>query len=266
MVNRVTWVVQTNLGSSATVAQLQAACELLGQPFVGVKLAPFAADLPDLSISGPVLVYGGPSFVRAVASQGVWRPGAFFQAERFRFSTWRPAWREWLLNDTARVLSLAALAAESGPADEVLFVRPDYDQKAFAGGLLTRAEIRAWCNQLASGYAVEPDTLVVVDRPRQVTDEWRCFVVDGRVVTASQYRVDGEVAYQPGAPASVIALAEQAAARFAPAPAFALDLARSEGRLGVEEANNVHSSGLYAADVTVLVDALSTLAHQPPTP
>ncbi len=72
--------------------------------------------------------------------------------------------------------------------------RPAGDLKEFAGRVHTFAELAPWRDGLASTNGpLGLDTLVQVAEPRALGREWRTVVVDGAVVTASQYRSSGRL-------------------------------------------------------------------------
>ncbi|MCB9615233.1 MAG: ATP-grasp domain-containing protein [Sandaracinus sp.] len=93
--------------------------------------------------------------------------------------------------------------------------------------------------------------------PRAIEDEWRLFVVDGRVVTGSHYRSGETLDVHDDVPSEVAAFGEGIAVRYTPSPAFVLDVARSRGTLKVVEYNCLHGAGFYASDVGAVVRALN---------
>lgn len=98
---------------------------------------------------------------------------------------------------------------------------------------------------------------LVLCPPRTIEDEWRLFVVDGRVVTGSHYRRGDTLDVRADVPVEVVSFGETIAARYAPSPAFVLDVAHSDGALRVVEYNCLHGAGFYASDVDAVVRALN---------
>jgi hypothetical protein len=80
------------------------------------------------------------------------------------------------------------------------------------------------------------------------------------VVTASQYRRDGRLSVQAGAPGVVLAFGEAVATRWSPASVFTLDVCQSGESLFVLEVQGFNSAGHYAADLRALVRAVSAQA------
>ena len=257
------WIVQTDLGSTRDPERLTEACRSLGLPVVHATFVPFSDELPDISESGPTLVYGSDRFVSLARASGRWRPCAFHDEEGFRASSVVARWGRDTLNSDGRLTTLRALASESDSEAEQLFLRPDADHKNFAGALYTRAEITRWVTRLeAAGELVtqSADTEVFAAPPKPIADEWRLFLVEGRVIAGSRYRSHGRLDVHPGVPDAVTRFAEGLAATWQPAPAFVLDVARTGEGLRAIEVNGLHSSGFYAADVKAIVAAVSELA------
>lgn len=256
----VTWVVQTNLGSRRDTERIQAACAELGLGFVGVQGIPFSETPPEVTVEGPAVAYGSANLMRTIQRAGKLRPGVFFDDERFRFARWAAALGPDVLNADAQVTTLRALAAESRPDDEQLFLRPDDDQKSFAGTVMRFDELRRWVDVLSpGGFSVDVDAPVVAARPLEIDAEWRLFIVAGRISSASRYRTGGGPDIRPDLPEDVAALALSAVARFSPSPAFVLDIAASQGRLAVIEYNSMNSSGFYACDIEAIVRDVSAM-------
>jgi hypothetical protein len=72
------------------------------------------------------------------------------------------------------------------------------------------------------------------------------------------YRPSGD----PYLPRELIVFAEEAAARWAPASVFVLDVVRVEGAWKIVECNCFNGSRFYAADVERLVRAVSEHQEQ----
>ena len=106
---------------------------------------------------------------------------------------------------------------------------------------------------VAAGRPIGPAYEVVLATPCEIDGEWRLFVVGGEVVTGSGYRPSADPRLPPG----LVRFAEEAVAAWAPAAVFALDVARADGEGRIVECNCFNWSGVYAADVELLVTAVS---------
>jgi hypothetical protein len=260
-----TWVLQRGLGKR-DLTRLAAAIDTLGFRREEVAVVPFSheAASPLPHIEGPCLVYGSGGLLALARRQG-WQP-AGWDGEGFSASRVAAALGPLALNHEAVLTTWSGIAA-AGRAQgwTHVFVRPDAETKEFAGRVMRVDELEAWVAQLrAIGYLKESDSAALVAPPRTLGREWRLFVVEGKVVASSQYARGGEPAIGPPAPSDVLAFADEALHRHAPAPALVLDVAEVRTRAGWEpcvvELNSINSAGFHGCDPGPIVAALSDLA------
>ena len=146
---------------------------------------------------------------------------------------------EWLCRDV-RFTTLGGARSEAFPR----FVKPA-DEKRF------RAAVYPSGGALPAPGLLEEELPVVTAEPVSWLDEYRCFVLEGRVVAASPYAWKGEREEASGAPFQLDEARAFAARVLGRAgemfpPAVVLDVGRIEGRgWAVVEANPAWSSGLY---------------------
>ena len=237
-----TWILQANLRDRAFLARLKVELDALDEVWCEVPVVPFSADLPALPfpVEERAVICYGPSFVPRIASAPAWRPGIFFDNAAFRWSAMSARWGDLMFSPDGTLATIAEVVERMREAPEALFVRPDADSKAFDGGPCDdEAALRA---RIAEAPA---DTPVVWAHVRPVDAEWRCFVVGGEVVDASEYRRAGRPSLFRGAPPRAIDLAERAAARWVPAAVTCIDVASSGDHFGVVEANCFNASRFY---------------------
>ena len=145
------------------------------------------------------MAMGSDSLAKTGVARG-WSPGAFL--ENTSYDAWSAGWgHHRLLNPSAWTGPL-----RDARVDEPSFVRPSSDSKSFAGAVFDPDEFAVWqasVVNLGPEAYVSGDMPVLVATPREIYSETRFFVVDGRVVTGSQYKVGGRVQYDsnvdPGA-------------------------------------------------------------------
>lgn len=253
MTRPLTWVIQANIRDQRLRQKIETALDSLGEHHHAVTLVPFSREIPELPFSAEErrIVCMGPSFVPRIAIETTWRPGIYFDPATFRWSVMAERWRGLMFTPDGAVTTVREVLEElerSGP----LFVRPDEDSKAFDGGTYADAsELRAALgrNDLA--------VTVVRGRATAVDAEWRCFVVGGKVIDASEYRRAGSPSFHCGAPARVLDLVDQALARWSPAPVTCIDVASSGGHFGIVEANCFNAARFYAADAGTVLAAVA---------
>lgn len=252
------WVVQQNLGKRDDTDRMMAAIRALGMSAVGVDVVPFSDDLPDIPNDQPTVFYGATGFINSVYLRGSWRPGTFYDGDAFKFSRYLEEYGDRMLNSGARLTTLGGFKDIGLSPDELVFIRPDRDLKEFAGDVIRVGDFTTWVDDLSYGnYTLRPECPIVVADPVGIRYEWRTFIVNGQVVTGSQYRRDGTLCVEASLPTRVRKFAEACAGVWSPAPVFVMDIGQSGAELYIIELGCVNSAGFYASDIELLIKEIS---------
>jgi hypothetical protein len=269
------WLLQDNHPGFVPVAESEAVLSSIGRPAFRLSLSrdPAEPGLPaGFDRAAPVICYG-PSFVPRCLGWHSIRPGIFFDPATFRWSAFAMGWSGLMLNDDAQLHTMADILSLPVATPSV-FARPDADSKAFDGGVHTTEALKDTIRANLAADRSREDTLVVLAEPKRLDAEWRTFLVNGEVVGASSYRMDGRPALDHYVPHHVVDLAFEAAAMWAPGPIFVLDIGQVGARVGVVEANCFNAARLYNADPQPIFRAVSEFVEayraspdlQAPTP
>ena len=203
------WVVQTNLGKQY-VEELELACKKLGIEFISATAIPFCDELPNVSNDKPTIFYGATRWIDNIYRNNIWKPGVFFNPDAI-FTVWNDKYGQFSINYGANITTLNALKAEIEDEnyweDHLLFIRPVSDQKEFAGQVISAYGIWDWVNRLQTDVSDFGNTKIVIAEPIGIECEWRCFMVNGKVSSATQYRKYQHLNKQPGAPQEGVRLA-----------------------------------------------------------
>jgi len=257
------WILQEHLFGEREWANLIGTLERFELPYSVHKVIPFVGELipPPAPADGKVICFGSYS-LRHTARRFGWRPGVY-DLEDADFAVQRAHWGRHMLNAAAIVTRFADARF---PSPERYFVRPVRDSKVFTGYVVEdQAAFYAWQQRVCAldadpGSSLTGDTLVQVAPVRQLYTEVRLWVVAGRLVTASQYKLGSRVAYaEVPRDGSLWEYAEARVAEWQPLPAFCLDVAETDDGPAIVEINTINAAGLYAADIQRLVMALEEL-------
>lgn len=263
----VVWVVEREgVMESANTGLLREALAACNVPTVSVDPLYFTDDLPEVDggiPKGAVPVYYGSTTLRdKLVAAG--QHGVFFDPVKFSFQALRDAYGENLLNHGSVVTTVGEfLAHTGGDPEELLFIRPTEDSKSLTGAVQTRREwIEAIQVSMNNTRGPTPSTPIQVGEPRNIEYEWRMFLVDGRVVSASQYRAHGYLNRSAEVPNRVVQYAKDMARLYQPAKVFVMDVCElsADGSLRVVETNCFNCAGFYAANVSNIVQAVTNLA------
>lgn len=173
------------------------------------------------------------------------RKGLFYNKEAFDQAVYAQ-YDLPLLNNTAQYVPYKKCAFHSFSEDK--FIKPSTDQKAFNAGILKKGKqiqefVYAQTHQ--SGFK---DELIVIADCKKIYAEYRFFVVNGQIITGSQYRNEHKLHISDQVSSSVFKVAQAYAKLYQPHDIFTLDIADTPQGYKIVEYNCWACSGLYACD------------------
>jgi len=132
------------------------------------------------------------------------------------------------------------------------FVRPHRQYKLFTPAVVDFDGYGVWVNSTG----LSRDTEVLVSTVKEIRRETRFFVLDGAIVSASQYALGGSVVVDALVDAGARKFAESMIDRWQPQVAFVLDIAETADGYRIIEVNGYTTSGFYRCDVGAIASAL----------
>ena len=258
------WVLQNNLFNEKGYQTLLDTLERFGLPYTVHKIVPFVGELipePTLETANAICI--GSYSMRHAAKKYGWNPGVF-DLEPFDFTIQKDKWGKEMLNFDASISKFE----DATFCEEQMFIRPIHDSKVFSGEVMGSEEFYGWRTRvcvlkLDYGNSLCNDTLVQICPLKEIFSEHRFWVVKGRVVTSSTYKIGHRVHYQPIIDERFQRYAEERISEWQPHDAFVIDVADTAEGLKVVEINTLNSCGFYAADMHKLVASLEEGFHDP---
>ncbi len=250
------WVLQDNIYQEYGYEELLRVLERYEIPYTQVKVIPFIHEMiPDIDIDGPVMAVGSTAMTKIAKKKG-WKPGSFYN-ENFTYEAWSKGFGTYnILNEDAVVSRFDEIDI---PMD-TFFIRPCEDTKSFAGEVMNKADFKDWQSRVVGLNEdlapLKPETMVMVSSLKEIHQEYRCFVVDRRVITASLYKVGDMVRYDKNVDLDVLQFAGKLARGWEPERAYVMDIARTPNGLKLIEINNINSAGFYDCDIGKIVEAI----------
>lgn len=253
------WVVQANMLSKERQQDVAWTLKSLDIPYIGVNVIPFSDELEFLfdEPKGPgIIPYGSCSLIRH-AQRYNWS-GLFFPKSRFNIKSFNEN-RDDMLNQDAKFMTVVEAAKTFASDDnELWFMRPNEDLKAFSGTVTTGAEISRWMTSIDAGnFQIQEDTVVAISQPKEILAEWRWFVVGGRVIDGSMYKSGNGLFLQHEDDQAVINEAQQFADKWLPHETVVMDIGLTNYGPRVIEFNNLNGSGFYKHDISKIVTAVT---------
>lgn len=207
--------------------------------------------LDEFFSNGQITWYGSKRLDSVLRRLQV-KPGSFTN-ENFDMAVIREEMGEELLNSDFLIGELHELE----PEWDAFFIRPTGNTKLFGGMVVTKEEFHEWQERENHSDSAYHGQLLMISELQEIEAEYRFFVVDGKVVTGSSYRVDGQLNTNVAPPDAVVTYAQRMVERFALADAFVIDVAETKRGLRVVEYNNLNTAGLYQCDEVAIVSALN---------
>ena len=200
----------------------------------------------DRSENGPVLVYGSLDFIKACEQSPHLAPYIFKDRAAFSADIWHANCQEMMLNHDGCKMTVKEILSK-WPAGDLAkhHIRPLSEDKEFNAGVFTWAR---WFN--SSKELNLPDTLEcwVSSDKGVLKQEWRCWIIDGVLVSAVQYKEDGESYMHSTVPPKVWNFAHQFAGHVGlhPARMFVMDLClNANDEVKIVEFNSINSTGRF---------------------
>lgn len=252
------FLLQTNLLNPEELKEIKSILEKYPTDYV--QIIPFSESIEVPDQNGDYIPYGSTSLTNIGYAKYNWS-GLHFSLATFNYEA-ADFNRDDMLNANSVMRLDAAIEFLSWQhKDDVWFVRPSEDLKQFTGTIVSSKEGHDWFKDMmecaTSGtYKLEPYTKVVVARPINIDAEVRCFVVGGKVVSASTYRVAGELQTNRISDLNEIELYQNLADVWLPNPCCVMDIAYIGDELKVIEFNCINSSGFYSCNKKSIFDAL----------
>jgi hypothetical protein len=261
------WIIQKNLCTDNFDSIIKS-LKKFELPYDVIDIIPFSETLDyDDLYDGPIVAYGSTSFMRLAPKS--WKPGVWYDEITFKPSYWGSHYINKYLNNNYKIMPLREVLDNWRYGRSRQFIRPDSDLKLFSGDVFTKGDFKEWYNRvknlIETGTYVNLtlDTLVSVAPYKAIDKEWRFFIADNEILSASQYRSMGllttSICIEDGAYALAYKIAQ---ADWQLSPAYVVDIARVGVKYQIIEFNNFNSSGFYLCNIDDIIEGASRLAEK----
>lgn len=161
-----------------------------------------------------------------------------------------------LLNDNSIFLKMNESLDLS--FDEPKFIKPSTDMKPFAGGIIPSGQtIKDFVTNQRYNACYVDETLMVSDCI-DIVSEYRFFVVDGKAVTGSLYKLGDKVTTSEDVPSDLFTFVEDLDKQYRPHDVYTVDIAILEnGEYRIVEYNGWNFSGSYKCDLEKTFKAIN---------
>jgi hypothetical protein len=271
------WYIQVHNDHDEAAQRLIKTVQDLGFEVATDRYIPFNDDhdLSKLPSHRPVVFQGAISVVKVFQQhRDRWQlnlsPFAWFDFDQFTCHSYYSRWGQWLINKNYILMPLGDLPRNRDRIysmfdSDVVFIRPDSNDKLFTGQVVEKGDFDRWMNWAYTEGEV-PDAVVVVAEARNLEAEWR-LVMSGslseykyEVIAGSRYRAGDKLDVERGYPEEAAVVAIEACKKWAPHELFVLDIGKTADGYGIVECGSINCAGLYDCDLVPVVKAMSEQA------
>jgi|JI10StandDraft_1071094.scaffolds.fasta_scaffold83122_4 hypothetical protein len=218
------------------------------------------SELPSSPVdSGGIDIPRGSSWwISQLALESTWPVSVWGTLQDFSYSHYADRFGELMLNYPFTKLSFHEFCwrgLDGITAVGSLFIRPDDGFKTFEGRVVAVADFDDWVtsNHLLQ---VRGSAQVIAAVPKEIRAEWRLVILDGKIVTGSQYRPTQSSEVPP----AVITFAENAhRSAGPPCRCYVMDVAESSEGLRVIEIGALNCSAFYASNPIEIARSINSM-------
>lgn len=268
------WVVQENLFKENEWDDLIATFERFNIPYSVHKVIPFIGQLePPFHSQCPIddyknVICMGSYSMRHVARENGWIPGVYDIFDQ-DFTVQMKHWGHLMLNADSIVVKFK----DTPLLTEDTFIRPVDDSKYFAGRVFLPEEFNEWKHKVVDlghdyGNSLSGETIIQLSKPKKIYAEYRFWIVDQQIVSASLYKRGDKVIYSDqvdqrihkfvvdvlrteNGKLNVNLTVENTGWR--PHDAYVLDVCETDDGMKIVEINTINAAGFYAGNIQDIV-------------
>lgn len=252
------YLIHTNIFSEPHYDELVGFIQRNGLSHEIVQFKPFVEELETSYQGKDIWCWGSVSMSRLARKYG-WEPGSMLN-DNHDMNVYASHYGDNMLNSGGVIMN----AGDPLPAwASYFFARPTKDSKAFSGQCFADFAWYEWIEQaiqpgnISGGLPFTKETQVLIAPLRDIQQEVRCWVVGGRVITASRYKLGSRVSYENYDNESFfVDFAQSMVDIYQPAEAFVIDVCLSNDELKVVEINCINCAGFYHANMSKLMVAI----------
>lgn len=230
-------------------------------PHVFVGLIPFSREITaNEPLDGVDYIPYGSTLLTNLTAERKWT-GLHFDVTKLNYRNFLANHPHMLNDNVLSARDAVAYLRSLDNDDQEFFTRPSEDLKQYSGQVMKAGEIGPWLVSMMSAvgggsYYMDPATEIVLSSPKDISAEWRWFIVGGRIVSGSMYRAHGQLRKLRELDQAVIDEAQALADIWLPCDCVVMDTALVGDDIKVIEFNTINSSGFYDNDVPAVFKAL----------
>ncbi len=257
----INWVLQKNLTQTRVLKQIKAALNGVDELWETVEVIPFSREIPEIQHKNTFTIpYGSTTFMLNAFADENLQQGVFYDPNTFNMQNYVDQWKDQVLNSSGSLLLFGEIAALESQAEEQWFIRPNHDSKAFDGRVAHFEQLVKWSERICQLDIPElhAETPVWMAPPRNITKEWRLFIVDNVIVSVSKYMEKGLLNESAkDLPEELFVFAQELINAYRLADVYAMDIAQVQAGFKLIECNCFNGTGFYQHDIVKIIQSIN---------
>jgi hypothetical protein len=222
-------------------------------PYEIIKVLPFTDDIEFKTDRKDVFCFGSVKLSRVAKKQN-WFPGSLFN-ENHDYRVYSEYYKDNLLNYDSTIQKFG----DEINRTDIFFARPCEDTKTFTGKVFDQETWNKLKNDhLTGGYesTLTPDTKIQICSVKNITKEFRFWIIGGEVVTGSLYRMGDWKTYVGFVDDGALEFCKKMVDVYQLAEAFVMDICEVNGEYKIVECGCINCAGFYNANMPKLIEAI----------
>lgn len=251
------YIIQENLFREEGHAKLIKCLDRFDISYELVNVRPFIEEVDYVTDRKDVFVFGSLKLARLSKKYG-WNPGALI-TDNHDYNVYSKHYKENLLNHDSRVIKFGD---DFDWGYDQHFIRPCLDSKSFTGKVFEKQEWYDFKDRMLSHQedtTLRPDSLIQIAMPKRITQEVRCWVVNGKIVTQSTYRRGSFLVYDNIVDDDALEFAQKMVDLYQLAETFVIDVCLTDNGWKIVECGSTSCAGFYDADMQKLLMSLEEM-------
>lgn len=217
---------------------------------------PYNVEYPKYIINFPFCSIKNLNYLRSINCDY----NIFFNRNEFDYSKFMSFYYDFSLNPDAICLPYMVFKSSYKRfftnGNSRIFCRPESGEKPFAGRVLDKEDMAIELKHMDTD--LYPDSLVWIASSKDIDKEYRFWIVDGKVITYSEYKMGmGEFFISSKNDDAVKYVEDILNKDKCFCEMYCLDVALlGNGEFRLVECNSIHCSDFYMCDVKSLLDAI----------
>ncbi len=262
----INWILQKNITKSEILERIKSVLNGEDEIWEEVIVIPFSNEIPEIKNKNSFkIIYGSTTFMLNAFNSEELKEGVFFEPTKFQMKNYVEKWKDKVLNSDGQLLKFGQISNLESEQEKKWFIRPNNDGKAFSGKVETYKELSNWCNEVCKMDIPElnKNTEIWISKPKEIIKEWRLFIVDNQIVSASRYMNHGELdESENDIPKEMIVFAKERISEYRIEDVYVMDIAEIENQYKLIECNCFNGTGFYKHNVEKIIQSVNEFIKQ----